>query len=85
MSDFTALRRRADTLRRIETDAVREAWFAGYNRGLRYAHFQTLGQTFGTLAEHELFLSAADSIDLPRAALGRGYRAGLTLTWVNPS
>jgi hypothetical protein len=51
-------------------------------RGLRRAHH---GKRFGTLAEHNLWLSAESSPDEQRAALGRGYRAGLTLQWVEPS
>jgi hypothetical protein len=81
MTAFASLLRRADTLRRTESDPVREAWWTGYMRGLRRAHH---GETFGTAAEHELWLSAADS-DVPdRAALGRGYRVGLTLTICDP-
>ena len=44
-------------------------------RGLRRAHH---GDNFGTQTERDLFLSAADSPDPMRAALGCGYRAGLT-------
>jgi len=43
------------------------------------------GARFGTQAEHDLWLSAESSPDQQRAALGRGYRAGLTLQWVEPS
>lgn len=81
MSNYANLLRRADTLRRHETDEYRREWWAGYKRGLRRAHH---GDSFGTQAEHELFLSSADSPDLMRAALGRGYRAGLTLTMQEP-
>lgn len=73
--------RRADTLRRVETDPVRSNWWTGYMRGLRRAHH---GEQFGTRAEHDLWLSAAESSDPSRAALGRGYRAGLTLTMRDP-
>lgn len=76
MSNFQSLMRRADTLRRIETDPIKTEWWAGYMRGLRRAHH---GESFGTQAEHELWLSAIDSSDESRAALGRGYRAGLTM------
>ena len=82
MSQFASLLRRADTLRRLESaqpgyDAVlRAEWWAGYMRGLRRAHH---GERFGTEAEHALWMAAADSDDPQRAALGRGYRAGLTL------
>lgn len=82
MSAFASLLRRADTLRRTETDPLREAWWVGYMRGLRRAHH---GDSFGSQAEHELWLSAIES-DVPdRAALGRGYRAGLTLTTRDPN
>jgi len=50
-------------------------------RGLRRAHH---GERFGSEAEHDLWLSAAESADLQRAALGRGYIAGLTLEPRNP-
>ena len=81
MSKFTTLMRRADTLRRIETDPIKSEWWAGYMRGLRRAHH---GEKFGTQTEHELWLSAIDSPDESRAALGRGYRAGLTLQAYDP-
>ena len=76
MTTFVTLMRRADTLRKSENDAMREAWWTGYIRGLRRAHH---GENFGTAAEHDLWLSAIESSDARRAALGRGYRAGLTL------
>lgn len=81
MSKFASLLRRADTLRRVEPDPVRAEWWAGYMRGLRRAHH---GERFGTEAENDLWLSAADSDDPSRAALGRGYRAGLTLEARDP-
>lgn len=85
MSDFASLMRRADTLRRLEPDGVdgilRSEWWVGYTRGLRRAHH---GERFGTQAEHELWLAASESSDQKRAALGRGYRAGLTLTMRDP-
>lgn len=79
MSNFASLLRRADTLRRA--DPANSDWWAGYMRGLRRAHH---GERFGTVAEHELWLSAAATPDPQRAALGRGYRAGLTLTMRDP-
>jgi hypothetical protein len=74
MDNFSHLMRRADTLRRVETDPIRQAWWAGYIRGLRRAHH---GETFGTAAEHRLYLSLTDDTAPDRAAIGRGYRAGL--------
>lgn len=73
---FASLMRRANTLRRVESDLSRSAWWTGYMRGLRRAHH---GERFGSQAEHELWLAAVESDDSKRAALGRGYRAGLTL------
>jgi len=35
------------------------------------------GERFGTEAEHQLWLSQADSEDVQRQQLGLGYRAGL--------
>lgn len=82
MSNFTSLMRRADTLLRLESDPIRTDWWAGYMRGLRRAHH---GEQFGTDAEHQMWLAAADS-DIPnRAALGHGYRAGLTLEPRDPT
>jgi len=80
-NNFASLMRRADTLRRYESDPLKSEWFAGYIRGLRRAHH---GEQFGTAAEHDLFSGAADSSDPTRAALGRGYRAGLTLEARDP-
>lgn len=79
MSSFQSLMRRADTLRRV--DRPHGAWWTGYMRGLRRAHH---GESFGTDAEHALYLSAADSPDPQRAELGRGYLAGLTMTAREP-
>ena len=45
-------------------------------RGLRRAHH---GEAFGSDAEHSLWLSAVESSDPSRAALGHSYLAGLTL------
>lgn len=85
MSAFASLLRRADTLRRLESDPVREAWWTGYMRGLRRAHH---GENFGTQAEHEMWLSLGQVTDrttsMSRAALGNGYRAGLTLEMRDP-
>lgn len=81
MSYFSSLLRRADTLRRVEPDPIRAEWYAGYMRGLRRAHH---GERFGSEAEHQLWLAAAESTYPMRAALGRGYRAGLTLESRDP-
>lgn len=84
MSNFASLMRRADMLRRHCTDPQKpfeSDWWAGYMRGLRRAHH---GERFGTRAEHDLWLSAVESSDPSRAAIGRGYRAGLTLTMRDP-
>lgn len=81
MSAFASLLRRADTLRRVESDPIHAEWWVGYMRGLRRAHH---GERFGTETEHDLWFSAAESSDPQRAALGRGYRAGLTLESRDP-
>ncbi len=81
MSGFASLMRRADTLRRVESDPMHSDWWVGYMRGLRRAHH---GESFGSLAEHEMWLAAAESDDPSRAALGRGYAAGLTLEMRDP-
>lgn len=81
MSNFSSLMRRADTLRRVESDPIREQWYRGYMRGLRRAHH---GERFGTDEEHGLWLSAAESDRPMRAALGAGYKAGLLLTAADP-
>jgi len=81
MSAFASLMRRADTLRRVEPDPTRAEWWTGYMRGLRRAYY---GERFGSEAEHDLRLAASTSDDPMRAALGRGYRAGLTLESRDP-
>lgn len=81
MSAFASLVRRADTLRRAEPDPIRAEWYAGYMRGLRRAHH---GERFGSETEHNLWMSASTSDDPMRAALGRGYHAGLTLESRDP-
>lgn len=80
MSEFASLLRRADTCRRAESHPIRQAWWVGYMRGLRRAHH---GERFGSAAEHEMWLSASESPDDGRSALGAGYRAGLTLEFHN--
>lgn len=50
MSNFPSLLRRADTLRRLETDPIAQAWWAGYLRGLRRAFHAN----FGTDEEHAI-------------------------------
>lgn len=82
MSNFASLMRRADTLRRVEPDPIRAEWYHGYMRGLRRAHH---GERFGTVTEHEMWLAASKSTDPMRAALGRGYAAGLTLESQEPT
>jgi len=81
MNNFASLMRRADTLRRVEPDPIRAEWWVGYMRGLRRAHH---GERFGTNTEHELWLAASASDDPQRAALGSGYRSGLTLQALDP-
>lgn len=81
MTGFKSLMRRADHTRRTEIDDIKRDWWTGYIRGLRRAHH---GENFGTAAEHDLYLSAIDSQSEQRIALGRGYRAGLTLEWSTP-
>lgn len=78
--EFKALMRRADHARRSESDPVKCDWWRGYMRGLRRAHH---GDAFGTETEHSLYLAASESDDF-RRALGLGYRAGLSLKWVEP-
>lgn len=81
MTAFASLMRRADTLRRVESDPIRAEWFVGYMRGLRRAHH---GERFGSQAEHQMWLAAAESTDPMRAALGRGYAAGFNLKSCEP-
>lgn len=81
MTAFASLMRRADDLLRVETDPVKSSWWRGYMRGLRRAHH---GERFGSLAEHQMWLDAADSPIPDRAAMGRGYAAGLTMTMRDP-
>ena len=81
MSDFPTLMRHADKGRRGSDDPCIVAWWTGYMRGLRRAHH---GERFGTDAEHSLWLNALHDPNPNRAALGRGYRAGLTLTALEP-
>lgn len=75
MSNFSALLRRADTLRRHESNPLTQAWWAGYLRGLRRAYHRN----FGTDEEHAVWLGLANSDDPTQAAQGRGCAAGHTL------
>jgi ribosome modulation factor len=80
-SSFQNLLRRADTCRRTETDPIRRDWWGGYMRGLRRAQY---GDSYGTAEQHEQWLALVGDVDPARDALGRGYRAGLTLTSRDP-
>lgn len=80
-NDYASLMHRASLQRRLETDPLRAAWWDGYVRGLRRAHH---GEEFGSEADHERRVLAADSRNVLRAAMGRGYCAGLTLTADEP-
>lgn len=82
MSNFSILMRRADAQSRRQPE--NSDWWTGYRRGLRYADCASRGEQFGTETEHQLYLAAVDSDSEGRAALGRGYRAGLTLTMRDP-
>src|SRR5690606_20719619 len=75
MTPFASLMRRADTNLRGEGDPIKAEWWRGYMRGLRRGHH---GERFGSKAEHATWLDAARSDDPMRAALGKGYAAGLT-------
>jgi hypothetical protein len=63
-----------DAMRSSEPDTGDTPWWSGYMRGLRRA---TQGERFGTQAEHEFLIAAADSADASRSAIGNGYKAGL--------
>jgi len=81
MSNFVSLLQRAQCLQKTDVDPGHSEWWHGYIRGLRRAYY---GDAFGTEAEHELFMDAINSPDQSRVALGKGYRAGLTLTAREP-
>jgi hypothetical protein len=69
---------KVETLGKLEADPVRAAYYRGRGRGLRRRYH---GENFGTEAEHDLFMAAAESgLDAERRALGKGYRDGLNLT-----
>ena len=61
-------------MRSSEADSGDTPWWSGYMRGLRRA---TQGERFGTQAEHDFLIAAADSADASRSAIGNGYKAGL--------
>ncbi len=74
--NYAALMHRAAIHRRLETDPVRAEWWAGYVRGLRRVHH---GERYGSESEHDERVLAANARDPMRAAMGRGYCAGLAL------
>jgi len=63
-------------MQRISVDPTQADFYAGYMRGLRRHHH---GEQFGTVAEHELWLSLATDEDEARAAQGRGASFPLDL------
>ncbi len=80
MSDFKSLLVRSAIMHELATDSTTEAWWRGYQRGLRKAHYER----FGSDSEHQALLAAVGCRDRQRDALGRGYRAGLELEWREP-
>lgn len=81
MTDLTLLIRRADNLRRLETNYFAEAWWAGYIRGLRRAQH---GEAFGTEQEHQMWCAMCHSRDGLSRIRGAGYLAGLEGQWAEP-
>jgi hypothetical protein len=69
---FESEMNRARIMKSVEPQ--KSEYWMGYERGLRRAHH---GESFGTDAEHELWLSLADDLDDSRAQRGLGYRDGL--------
>lgn len=67
---------RAQTFARLETDPLKAAYWAGYQRGLRRNYH---GATFGTADEHTRWTQAAKSDDAERKAVGQGYKDGLNI------
>lgn len=74
MATFETEMRRAQIMQTAEPD--RADYWTGFQRGLRRAHH---GESFGTQAEHELWLSLADDEMADRRMKGEGYRAGLEM------
>jgi hypothetical protein len=72
--DFEPLLCSGGAMRSTEADTGDTPWWSGYMRGLRRA---TQGESFGTEAEHDFLIAAADSADASRSAMGNGYKAGL--------
>jgi len=65
---------RAKTLGSLENEPRRQAFWQGYQDGLRRAYH---GAQFGTDGQHERMLAAADSVDVLTRARGQGYKAAL--------
>lgn len=64
----------AESLRRVETDPLRQAYWFGYLRGIRRA---IAGEGYGTVEGHKrLHEIPEDDPDRNRREIGRGYRAG---------
>ena len=66
--------RSEDVIRSGQSETGDSPWWTGYMRGLRRA---TQGDGFGTQAEHDCLMAAAESADASRSAIGNGYKAGL--------
>lgn len=72
--NFQSNLKAADTFRRLSSEPAEQAFWDGYQRGLRRNHH---GEKFGTAEEHKLWLSLADDQhDTARKMRGLGYRAG---------
>jgi len=72
--ELKALLHLAESLRRVETDPLRQAYWFGYLRGIRRA---IAGEEYGTTEGHKrLHDIPEDEADRERREIGRGYRDG---------
>lgn len=63
----------AESLSRVETDPLRQAFWYGYILGIRRALH---GETYGTSTHYLLHDISEDEPDRNRREIGRGYRTG---------
>ena len=74
MKDFKGEIERARAMRQTAETAQDEAYWTGYERGLRRAHH---GPCYGTPEEHRQWLALAKDDDVMLKRKGDGYRDGL--------
>lgn len=77
-SEFVSKMLYAESMKKLDD---RPDYWDGYRRGLRKRYH---GDNFGTIEEHEKWLSLINDRDVSRSERGRGYRDGIAEVTIRP-